>query len=1561
MKLDPFAAIILDELNRANALKYTSQEDWPDVERAPLGMKNAFKQLQRRGLLRDLPEWFQQRVERMLHTLRTESTDSLMELTTRETAVSPPYVKATTWSDYPSENTKNMYTGWITLEGKRGYVGDWNYEDPNWLGLGKVRWNKYAVDFSKGDEQVNTNINEIGNLRADVDQMIESIKTTQSNIRILEQDAIQHDANAQEVILLQQELLTDMQSQYDDMMTEWTGQTNEFTALSTTSQLALVDYVDGIENSVQRDNFNKLLQEKISSESEVFLHNLGPGGLYGGELDGLFDAMDQAMEVQMSELDAWVQEIEAYLMSGSRSSMDKLQTMSTQTAPAVRETVDGSVAKVRSIGGQVARAKGKFLKEIAKIMEFIHEGAAKNMRLMDQYTGDLINRIQVWKSQSEKSTADYFRRFRKAIAKSKKVFKKTEKSYVNVHKRELQNDKKTVMREISKGTKFLRRQAKVARKEIKLFNSRTTRLGDVVEAAKDRLTEAIQVSNTTVDETYTKIQNWLNQLSTQKTKVEDAISAQVVELYHAKTQEVLATIKQASQSMKFVEKSMQDQVARQKKRFFSKLQSQEEAMHKTWEFIVEENVPLDEMNARLKQEGQRIADDQERANYLESTRTRVVDQAGKQATRSSYGFVQKARDFDSKMISEFKTNLADDRENFLNKVTTLQQNAVGKSILDGKEFSRWITGQTSTMEGSLGGLEETFHADNSGLVAKRLVGDLSSTEGKLKVLKSRFQRSSGEWVEGTNSLRRALSSAVSEAMQVATSLATETEQDLAEQIAHVKAAALRKLALRRKFADAAVDGVADLADSSEKNWMSKDKEQEQVISRISSDLQKVERKTGHFAEEVSGKEKDLEGEVETLQNNADELKTTSIEHAKGRTSAAKDELTSVVDGLLKEKKEYHVQQQAEAQQKWTRLTVTLPGKVKELNSRLSKITSDQQQRVSDLTREGKKLNLFADSISQGGKMNAYQFLKGFDEISNAAVDLWSKVEKGSDDERELVKAQLEQMRDLMGDSLGELSEKTQKEMEFEIALMNDKLAAIMANEELTETERQEALQRIQDETRVKLAQMLSKDAELTPLVEQYMSDVSHARELEARELSEESDVAKAFGTERVLAAQQNAEASKKERKYALQVVQRALREEGQDASAAENDFTEMNADDVYNAGIIDQFAKDMDNDVRKQLASAYRTSEEAKAQAGQHVEFGKSILNRERSLMKDTKNVVEKEANMMKLGVQGEQLKESMGLLRMKDKRKDFVNELSFIVEDAGNISADLLEKRVSRLREMGKEMDFAFQALRDSGHKEFADETMKSLNMAKLILTKMISMKLKVYEGMRINGEVAEAGHLTEEEFADLRQQLLTQAAERDAKSSELEAALRKKLEKMGSLSSISAEHLSAFLHQLSFQLANGDQKGFEDLLEDMKKQFGFSIEAGDGVHALLRKTMGAFEMKESASKDMLRSVHHKLDDVVNRFESARGRITKHLSKEAQLATLTTEELAERTRQLKALVARLSAWQSEPNPGALLQEADGNSLELQLVAAEAKAKHEETVTHEIEVNNAKVRATLDG
>merc|ERR1719240_28279 len=270
----------------------------------------------------------------------------------------------------------------------------------------------------------------------------------------------------------------------------------------------------------------------------------------------------------------------------------------------------------------------------------------------------------------------------------------------------------------------------------------------------------------------------------------------------------------------------------------------------------------------------------------------------------------------------------------------------------------------------------------------------------------------------------------------------------------------------------------------------------------------------------------------------------------------------------------------------------------------------------------------------------------------------------------------------------------------------------------------------------------------------------------------------------------------------------------------------------------------------------------------------------------------------------------------MKDKRKDFVNELSFILEDAGNISADLLEKRVSRLREMGKEMDFAFQALRDSGHKEFADETMKSLNMAKLILTKMISMKLKVYEGMRINGEVAEAGHLTEEEFADLRQQLLKQAAERDAKSSELEAVLRKKLEKMGSLSSISAEHLSAFLHQLSFQLANGDQKGFEDLLEDMKKQFGFSIEAGDGVHALLRKTMGAFEMKESASKDMLRSVHHKLDDVVNRFESARGRITKHLSKEAQLATLTTEELAERTRQLKALVARLSAWQSEPNPG---------------------------------------------
>merc|ERR1719482_1153379 len=202
----------------------------------------------------------------------------------------------------------------------------------------------------------------------------------------------------------------------------------------------------------------------------------------------------------------------------------------------------------------------------------------------------------------------------------------------------------------------------------------------------------------------------------------------------------------------------------------------------------------------------------------------------------------------------------------------------------------------------------------------------------------------------------------------------------------------------------------------------------------------------------------------------------------------------------------------------------------------------------------------------------------------------------------------------------------------------------------------------------------------------------------------------------------------------------------------------------------------------------------------------------------------------------------------------------------------------------------------------------MKSLNFAKQVIGNMIKLKLRIYNEMKMSGDATALGDLAAQQYVSLRQKLLKQAEDQAAMSTEIEAALRKKLQTLGIVGHQTAEHLSAFLHQICFSLANAEQDGLQNLLGDMKKQFGFAIEAGDGVHELLGKSGDALSFKLRASMDLLAALQNKVTALTRRFDEARDRIFKHLGKESQVATMTDADLAERTRQLRALVARLNS-----------------------------------------------------
>lgn len=1498
---DPFAPAIMDELQRL-AVHNASEAEWPRINRSSPGLMRLFAALQQSGQLRGLPQWFQDRVALALKdqpksfskTNNSPKPEALLQLAQR----GPPYLD---WRDVPFPSTTDI-------------IFEWNGFSPQGCRSG-CKSGRSSLDFDEGESQLQNMVAKMSDAKADANSAKAGIQSLKRDITAVQPDIMDHQVDVDRLLIDDDEEADGVAAVYEALMAEWEQGSVEASLDPITAEGKLVSLIPTLENGIERDYFMSELVKLVEANRAMIVSNLTSteDGSYNGRLNAMFDEFDLGMGEEVQKLDGLVGTIENELETTASELSSKVQSLSRNTARSVANEIETAIQSTRSIGGELDKAKTSFLRNAAKLAEFIHETKATAFTSIEDYTDDLTTANNRWKTMSEKATQKQFKKLTKNIAHSIKAFGKVAKAVKYRHRRELQLASKGIKRQLDKAVKYIRRKSKVMRKEIQNFDTGTKRLEKHVQRQSKYFTDTIRRANETIDAAAGKIKTWMEQLDDQKSAAEMGINDQLRGLYRTSKQASVSIINDANKQISRVERSMDKSIKMAKKRFLRKMESEETAIYAIWDRIQAENSPLIAAAKKLESAEKGVADHRNMAEMVIDNKIRAVDLAGKKAVKSSDNHVKKAIDEVAKYMQGFKGSVEDDRPDFFKKLTDLRSRVATKSISMLKAFSEWIVGQTSGMQGTLEGLDEAWKTSNTGFAEKRLNSELHGTDSQVKVLHKRYHELEKMWMDGSKEFHQDISAAITDAMQVATSMSAESNEHLFDMLHDAKEEALSVLHDRRKYGDAAAHALDDFAESKEKEWATRSGEQAKVIQAISSDMKNLDRSVADFIEKASDKGNALREEVERLQGHADALKIESERAAKTFTSNSQKALTSFIDGLLNTVEEKHVQMQSEASAKWTRLTATLPKQVKDLKSRLASVVSSQEQRVSDVTREAKKLNNFADFLKGGGKNNAYQFLKGVDAITNAAVDLLGTVKDGS--AADVVKAQMEQMKHLMDVSISQISEKSRTKMEDLMAIVNNKIAAIMANGELTEDERKAALAAIQTELRIKAAQILSKDSKMAPMVQQYMSDVRYAQELEEREVSDETDIAKAFGEERVEAAQQTAEAAKQERKYALEVTQRALREQDRDAEDAENYIATLNAEDTGDAKLIQEATDALQTHVGGDLNAAHSMVVAAAAQAKKHTEFASSILDRENALMKDTKTFAGSEADILQRGIKGEELKEATGLLRQKDVREDFVQELSLILENVGNVSTSMLEKRISRVDQMKKEIDFSFQALKELGHETFGEEVLKALAFGKMVLVNMINMKLQMYDAMKMRGEMAESGDLTEQEFAALRQDLLQQAVEREAKSTQLEAAFRKKLEAMGALGKVSAEHLSAFLHQLSFQLATGEREGFEDILGQMKNQFGFSIQAGDSLHATLGDAMTPLLRKENAAKDYLLGVNHKLHNVLKRFDVSRGRILKELSKEGQLSTLTTEELAERTRQIKALVAQLSDWH-EPAHG---------------------------------------------
>merc|ERR1719316_540839 len=145
------------------------------------------------------------------------------------------------------------------------------------------------------------------------------------------------------------------------------------------------------------------------------------------------------------------------------------------------------------------------------------------------------------------------------------------------------------------------------------------------------------------------------------------------------------------------------------------------------------------------------------------------------------------------------------------------------------------------------------------------------------------------------------------------------------------------------------------------------------------------------------------------------------------------------------------------------------------------------------------------------------------------------------------------------------------------------------------------------------------------------------------------------------------------------------------------------------------------------------------------------------------------------------------------------------------------------------------------------------------------------------------------------------------DAITATMEEQIRKALADAGVTGREASNQLAMFMHKLQFQIANGEHDGFEQLMDDIYKQFNTAVDfgelAGDKVDTAALK-LATQQNSVGGALDMLKGM---LGSDQEKYAKYKAAILAKLGKEYQLAQVTDEELREHLAKLRSTLAVLS------------------------------------------------------
>lgn len=782
----------------------------------------------------------------------------------------------------------------------------------------------------------------------------------------------------------------------------------------------------------------------------------------------------------------------------------------------------------------------------------------------------------------------------------------------------------------------------------------------------------------------------------------------------------------------------------------------------------------------------------------------------------------------------------------------------------------------------------------------------------------------------TNYVDKQLKTETSAAAAKALEYIMPYEEDMSKSIAGAQEASGR--ALNNTDTKVSKDfGILKAAASdSADNWYAGDADLKKKDEHVDQELALDNTAFAEDAAEQSEERGGLSNEYDAARVSADGMFAKEKKVVSDAYKKAGQRMDDIVGEAAGEEKKAQAEQNSLVSRDLRRVETEEKERVNVMHGDLARLQEEHGEAVEAMTQGRGKLAYWSSKLQGIESDTISKFVTEFDGLMSASNNMWTDAERGSEEEAALLKGQAIMLEKLLDSAMHHLDADEQADMNAVVAAMNKDMQVVMRTVGLTDEERQSKLRAIQAKAKNEMLSIMATSEKLAPLVKSFQqaSMAAGADQLDlVGQLSEEE---RRNAATQQYAMKEAAKAQEAESARALDDIVGAVMaaEEGQ--SGVLKELRSEGAVDRAQAGTAGEDGNAALDGVATELERAAANGEAADKAKKQQTAWAAAILKESDETMSNIDTATASQKADLEGALAAEKNRLKMGVLYTAKSREAVLRQLSDLLDQTSKISGDLFVQRAAAAEHLNGHIEQSLDSMTKAGMGGLAEMMRNSLAFSKQMLKQMVDLKLVMWRDMQARNQTGDGG-----EFMKLRSKLLSFQKKSAAESADLVAQLEAKLAKLGIVGAGSAEHLATFLHQLSFQLANGQADGLEDLMGSIFEQFGLAL--GDGVDSssILGGTLKALAHKQKVAHDLLKGVTDSLQKTENRFNEERDRVMGMLSRDQQLQSMSDEEFRDHIRKLQELLGHVASTAPEsPNIG----RADDAAAEGAETAAAASA-----------------------